>query len=55
MNEQEALAVFKAIIDNNEKDWEVIHYMADKLLLQLLEEKYPNLVREFTALTKWYA
>jgi len=55
MNEQEALVVLKAICDDNEKDWEVIHIEADKLLLQLLEEKYPNLVREFTALTKWYA
>jgi len=55
MNEQEALAVFKALVDDNEKDWEVIHMEADELLCSLLEDKYPQLVKEFKSLNKWYA
>ena len=55
VEEQEALAVFKALVDNNDKDWEVIHMEADQLLCSLLEDKYPQLVKEYKALTKWYA
>ena len=55
MNEQEALAVFKALVDDNDTDWEVIHIEADKLLCALLEKDYPNLVAQYKALPKWYA
>ena len=55
VEEQEALAVFKALVDNNDKDWEVIHMEADQLLCSLLEDKYPQLVKDFKSLNKWYA
>jgi len=55
MSEEEALEELKAILDNNDRDWEYIHIKADQLLCSLLEDKYPQLVKEYKALTKWYA
>jgi hypothetical protein len=55
MNEQEALEILKEICETNVGDIESMHYYADNLLLSLLEEKYPTLVKQFEALPKWYA
>jgi hypothetical protein len=55
MNEQEALEELKEICDEFKGDTEEIHYYADKLLCRLLKDKYPNLVKEFKLLHKWYA
>ena len=54
-SEEVALIVLKQICDDNREDLEVIHIEADKLLCALLEEKYPNLVKKFIELPKWYA
>lgn len=54
-SEEVALIVLKQICDTNREDLEVIHFEADKLLCALLEEKYPNLVKKFIELPKWYA
>ena len=54
-SEEVALIVLKQICDDNREDLEVIHFEADKLLCALLEEKYPNLVKKFIELPKWYA
>jgi hypothetical protein len=55
MTDQEALAALKTIIAEEDKDWEEIHVKADRLLCSLLEREYPNLIREYQALTKWYS
>ena len=53
--DQEAVSALRKIVRDNDKDWEVIHMEADKLLCSLLEDKYPQLVKEFKSLNKWYA
>jgi len=53
--DQEAVSALRKIVRDNEKDWEVIHMEADELLCSLLEDKYPQLVKEFKSLNKWYA
>ena len=55
VEEQGALEALRKIVRDNDKDWEVIHMEADELLCSLLEDKYPQLVKEFKALPKWYA
>ncbi len=53
--DQEAVSALRKIVRDNDKDWEVIHMEADNLLCSLLEDKYPQLVKEFKSLNKWYA
>ena len=55
MNEQEALEELKEICDEFKDDREIMHIEADQLLCRLLKDKYPNLVKEFNLLYKWYA
>ena len=55
VEEQGALEALRKIVRDNDKDWEVIHMEADDLLCSLLEDKYPQLVKEFKSLNKWYA
>lgn len=55
VEEQGALEALRKIVRDNDKDWEVIHMEADELLCSLLEDKYPQLVKEFKSLNKWYA
>lgn len=55
MNEQQALEQLKAICDEHKGDIESVHLYADRLLCKLLEAEYPNLVKEYKALPKWYA
>jgi hypothetical protein len=55
MNEQQALEELKELCERNIGDTECIHLYADILLCKLLEENYPNLVKEYKALPKWYA
>jgi hypothetical protein len=53
--EQQALNDLKALCDNNLGDMEYLHWAADELLCSLLEGEYPELVKQFKALPKWYA
>lgn len=53
--EERALAVLKEICERSREDIEVMHIEADELLCSLLEDKYPQLVKEFKSLPKWYA
>ena len=55
VEEQGALEALKEICERNGGDIEVMHMEADELLCSLLEDKYPQLVKEFKALPKWYA
>lgn len=55
MSEQEALERFKELHINNEGDTEYLHWAADDLLCDLLEDKYPELIKQYKALPKWYA
>lgn len=55
MNEQQALEQLKAIFNEHRGDIESVHFYANRLLCKLLEAKYPNLVKEYKAITKWYA
>lgn len=53
--EQQALKELKDICDSNEGDIEMVHWEADNLLCELLEADYPELVKQYKALPKWYA
>lgn len=55
VEEQGALEALRKIVRDNDKDGEGIHMEADELLCSLLEDKYPQLVKEFKSLNKWYA
>lgn len=54
MNEQQALDELNEITHHWEGDPEMMHLEADRLLCSLLEGEYPELVKQFKALHKYY-
>jgi len=55
MTDQEAVEALVQLINAADGDWEVIHIKADRLLCELLKDKYPELVEEYCSLPKWYS
>ena len=55
MNDHGALAALEKILVEEHGDWEEAHVRADALLCKLLEDKYPELIKKYKSLTKWYS